>query len=428
MFIFVRRRFPCLLLLGCLAGPAQAAAQEASAPEVEDAQSSSSMRFPGLHAAIDAARQRAPAVMIAQASVRVARALHVGARLAPLGNPSAEIIADRGTRNVTRDVALSATLWLPVEPWGQRGKRISEADARVGWASASAETTKAQATAEVIRAYGATIVVSNKVRLLQQILETSKAEAALYRARMQAGDATEQDAAQAAVEVARNAVALSESRADLRKSLTDLARIMGVIEVDEPPPDFDLRPPAGGLHETQSEEVAKRSPAVAMLRQEMKYQASARERWAVEASLPMSLVLTTGRGDIGEWRVGGGLSFTLPFFRKNQGEQAIAEAEWRRAEAEAEVVQKSTNSTLRGLLRERKQVIAALTEIDSSLEPAGKAAVDAAVAVQKAGKGELLRVLTARRDLALLRTRRLEMVLREWEIVSQIAALTGELP
>jgi cobalt-zinc-cadmium efflux system outer membrane protein len=55
-------------------------------------------------------------------------------------------------------------------------------------------------------------------------------------------------------------------------------------------------------------------------------------------------------------------------------------------------------------------------------------AVEAAVQVQKAGKGELLRVLTARRDLALLRTRRLEMIRREWGIVSQAAALTGDLP
>jgi cobalt-zinc-cadmium efflux system outer membrane protein len=54
--------------------------------------------------------------------------------------------------------------------------------------------------------------------------------------------------------------------------------------------------------------------------------------------------------------------------------------------------------------------------------------VDAAVAVQKAGKGELLRVLMARRDLALLRTRRLEMIRREWSIVSQRVALSGELP
>ncbi len=384
--------------------------------------------FPVLKQAVAAARERSPSAMVAQASVRVARAMHVGARLSSVGNPYTEIVTDRGTRGVTSGVTLSATLWLPFEPWGQRGKRMSEADARVGWADAGASTVRAQATAEAIRAYGAAVVEAERKKLLEQILETSKAEAELYRARVQAGDATEQDAAQAAVEVARNAVALAECRADLRKALTDLARIMGVNEVEPPGAGLDLKPPAGQLSEDQSDAAAQRAPAVTMLLKEAEFQGRARDRWASDAKLPMMLMLSTGRGDLGELRVGGGLALTLPFSRSNQGEQAVADAERRRASAEAEAQRQVTNSTLRGLLRERRQVVAALAEIDSAMEPAGQAAVDAAVAVQKAGKGELLRVLTARRDLALLRTRRLEMIRREWGIVSQIAAFTGELP
>jgi cobalt-zinc-cadmium efflux system outer membrane protein len=165
-----------------------------------------------------------------------------------------------------------------------------------------------------------------------------------------------------------------------------------------------------------------------MLLKEAEFQGRSRERWAADARLPMMLMLSTGRGDLGEWRVGGGLALTLPFSRSNQGEQALADAERRRALTEAEAQRQATVSTLRGLERERQQIVAALSEIDAAMEPAGQAAVDAAMAVQKAGKGELLRVLMARRDLALLRTRRLEMIRREWSIVSQRVALSGELP
>jgi cobalt-zinc-cadmium efflux system outer membrane protein len=377
---------------------------------------------------VAAAREHAPAVVTAQASARVARALHVGARLAPIGNPYTEIVTDRGSRGVTQGATLTATLWLPLEPWGQRGKRISEADARVGWADTSVETVQAQAAAEAVRAYGAALVEAERKRLLEQILETSQQESALYRARVEAGDATEQDAAQAAVEVARNAVALAECRADLQKALADLARILGVNEVEPPETGLTLRPPQWAQPEAASDRAAQQAPAVKMLRKEAEFQGRSRERWAADARLPMMLMLSTGRGDLGEWRVGGGLALTLPFSRSNQGEQALADAERRRALTEAEVQRQATTSTLRGLERERQQIVAALSEIDAAMEPAGQAAVAAAVAVQKAGKGELLRVLTARRDLALLRTRRLEMIRREWNIISQRVALSGELP
>ena len=81
-----------------------------------------------------------------------------------------------------------------------------------------------------------------------------------------------------------------------------------------------------------------------------------------------------------------------------------------------------------GLGAERLQVRRALTELRERAEPAAQASVEAALTMQRAGKGELLHVLTARRDLALLRARRLDLLAREWSIVSDLVALTGELP
>lgn len=66
----------------------------------------------------------------------------------------------------------------------------------MGWADANVEMVQAQAAAEAVRAYGAALVEGERKRLLEQILEASRQESALYRARVEAGDATEQDAAQ----------------------------------------------------------------------------------------------------------------------------------------------------------------------------------------------------------------------------------------
>jgi outer membrane protein TolC len=60
-------------------------------------------------------------------------------------------------------------------------------------------------------------------------------------------------------------------------------------------------------------------------------------------------------------------------------------------------------------------------------EPAAIAAVESATAMRRAGKGELLAVLTSRRDLALVQLRRLELATREWNLLAELTAITGRL-
>ncbi len=381
--------------------------------------------FPSLSTALASARERGPTVVVSRGALGVARASRVGAGLIPIGNPYMEVVANQGTRGVTQDVSFSATMWLPLELWGQRRGRINEAEARASWAGASSTVVRTAAASVAMQAYGSAVVEAERAKLLAQILETARGEATLYQERMKAGDATAQDAALAAVEVARNAVALAECRADLQRALTDLARVMGVEVVHEPGATTTLRPPSTEWAEQNAGELAATSPSVNALQREANYLDRTRLRYAAEARLPVSLMLATGRGDLGEWRFGGGLAFTLPFLRSNQGEQALARAERDRAVAETSAQRRSTTAALKGLVREHRQVAEALAEYDRSLEPAGQASLDAAIAMQKAGKGEFLRVLTARRDLALLRTRRLDMIRREWTIASQLLGLTG---
>jgi cobalt-zinc-cadmium efflux system outer membrane protein len=111
-----------------------------------------------------------------------------------------------------------------------------------------------------------------------------------------------------------------------------------------------------------------------------------------------------------------------------QSEQTRADAERFRAVAEADVQRRVLEATLRGLDTERENVRRVLEALDKLTDPAARDSVDAAVATRTAGKGDSLRVLTARRDFAMVRVRKLELVAHEWSIVSDIVALTGELP
>jgi cobalt-zinc-cadmium efflux system outer membrane protein len=400
------------VVVGLVSGPAWAEGEPEDAP------------FPSLAVVVARAREQAPEVQAARAGVGVAHAGRAGAQLSVLGNPYLEVVGDRGGQG--REVTVGATLWLPFEVWGQRRARVGEVDARVRWQTANLAAVRALVAGEAVRAYGAAVVEQQVVQTFEAIVATVRAEAELYRQRLAAGDATEQDAAAMDLELARHTLSLAESRADLQRALTELAQLTGTDGYGppdqvpaEPPAPVDLAPAAA---------VAAQSPAVGRLRAEVSVHERTWERLGAEARLPFSLMLQGGRGEVGELRLGLGLAITLPLTRYNQGERAVAAAERSRAEVEAGARQSATASTLRGLRREREQIRAARREVAAALEPAGQRAVAAADAVYRAGKGELLRVLTARRDLVQLRTRRLDLVRREWGVVGQMVSLTGELP
>ncbi len=380
--------------------------------------------LPTLGRVLDLARDRAPSVVVGRADVNVARASFVGARLAPVANPSFSLLFDRGAERVTKDVTVAGSLVVPVEIAGQRATRVAEAQALVDWQEADLETTKAMAAGDAARAYGAVVVAAERVRTIEAMLGVARNEAEVYRARLASSDATEQDAQLARAELARNAVALAESRADLTRALVDLERLVG--RRFAPPPRELLEPPLPRLAASTSPPPV--APIVRSLEKEASYHASAKARASREGFAPLDLVLTAGRGDLGEARFGGGVAWSFPLARRNQGEQARADASRIRASVEKDERARFVRATLDGLSAERVDVRVALAEIVDEARPAAEASVKAALETQQAGKGELLRVLTARRDLALVELRRLELIAREWNIVADAVALTGELP
>lgn len=376
---------------------------------------------PSLSRVIAIARQNSPPVVVGRAQVATARAARVGAGLPPVGNPYVELTGERALAGSNRSVGINGTLWLPLEIAGQRGSRLAEADAQIKFQGSALALSRSLAVADAIRAYGMTLVGGERLRVLGELIEVARSEASTNEARYRAGDATAQDARLSQLDLARYSVMLEEARADVAASFAELARVTGIVY--DTPPKATLQAPT-----IAGDTGVDRSPLLSVSRAEAAYHAKSKERWEKEAAGPLSLMLIAGTDEFGEPKAGGGLAYAFPVSHRFQGERARAEAERSRALIEERVNRKLLQARVVGLRRELEQVKRALQVIQETAEPAARAAVDASMDMRRAGKGDLLALLTSRRDLALLRLRRTDLLQREWNLTSDLAAITGASP
>jgi len=403
----------CALALACPV----LRAEDAGSPGAADGRAA-------LRALIDAAKQNAPEVSLARASLVSSRAALENGRLAPFGNPYLEVTAERGSKNVTQDVALNGTLWLPVEVSGQRQSRGREAQDFVRLHAALVEQARARAAARLVRAYGSSLVATERAAVLSELLTSARAEAALIGERVKAGDAIEPDASLAAVEAARHEVMLAETRAQLLRARGELSEVLGR---DAPETTSKVAPPSLSSGDFRAIKL-DRTPQARALSAEAHFYSSAAERWRREGQSPLGLMLVAGRGDLGETRLGAGLAYALPAFRTNRPESARALAESTRAMTERRVQQSLAGKRLQLIALEQEQLSRAIATLTTSALPAAQQAVSAVQETYAAGKAELLAVLLSRRELSALSLRRLELLEQNWLLVSEYVEITGQLP
>ena len=371
------------------------------------------------------ARQRAPEVALGRAALSASRASYASADLAAVGNPTLEVKADRGTQGVTKDITIDASVWLPVELAGAKQTRGREAREYVSLHEALLEQARAIAAARTVRAFGGLAVATARARVVEELLVSARAEADHYNQRLAAGDATERDAALAALEAARNEALLSEAEVDILRQAGDLVELTGrsfdrSARLEADPPAYGPTRPAA--------QRAQAMPVARVLEAQARYYASSGERLKREGSNPLSFGITGGRGDFGEARFGAGVGYTWPLFRSNQPERARAEAERARAVEELTLRRELVARRLALLEHELAELGKTVAVVQRLALPAANRAVNAAVETNRAGKGDWLSVLVSRRDLSALSLRYLELLERKWGVLSEIIELTGELP
>jgi outer membrane protein, heavy metal efflux system len=377
--------------------------------------------IPPLPAVLALVRARAPEVLVGEAQVTTARSALVGARLPPVGNPYVEFVTKSRPDSLS-NLDVDGQLWLPLEVAGQRGARVEEARALVDFQRKNLGYSRALAVAQAIRAYGEVNVDAERIRVFGSLLEVARSEAKSYEARYAAGDATLRDEKLSELELGRYGVLLEEAKADVFQGLFELNRLTGAA-YSSLPSTLSRVPRSLAVEAARVDAF----PALRVSRAEAAYYARSRERLHREGIAgALSLILNGGRDEFGGGRVGLGVGYAFPVLRRNQGELARAEAERARALLDERLSRRILKARIEMLRKELEQVGRAIDVLEVEAEPAAIAAVDAATAMHKAGKSDLFPALTSRRELGLLRLRRLDLVAREWSIASNLAAITGE--
>jgi cobalt-zinc-cadmium efflux system outer membrane protein len=381
----------------------------------------------GLPEALRLAQQHAPSVIEARGGVAVAESNRARARLVPVDNPYVEVQADRG--NQTQDVAVTSFLMVPVELSGQRGARLAEVDQMVAWRRKSQGEVQSAVVGATVAAWGRARL--SAARVAEAILGEKDATAQLesMKRRLNVGDVTLFERSLAESEVARWAQARAEAELALLAARRDLRQLTGSPTLEVASSD-ELVPPALSrpLDAEAVQKVVDGAPPVAALESERAYWSAFRQRANAEKMTPLNFIANVGRGDSGETRGGGGLSWTLPILRRNQGELARADAERGRVSELLQATRVRLSVALSSALEALDGTRAALAAHDKNALPAATRLVEAASETYRLGKTEYVHVFNARRELSTVRSRRLDLVDGAWRAYAEIAAILGELP
>lgn len=406
--------------------------------------------WPSLEEALKLAQKRAVPSVTAKAQIGIADATMSSARAPFIGNPYLDMQFDRGS--TTKDVQAMGYLYLPVDVFGQRGARIDEATAMVRWKTYSFADAQAMIGAETAYAYGSVLVASERLELAKRGELAAKGEVDYFGARLAAQDATVYEKSLAETELARWNQNRAEANYGLSSALLRLSEL--TQEADLSAPQTSTSPTTAAVGMAQPSTVAagasqgmlmppdlrsawddvaiaqavERSPSVLSQKSEEDYWDMAKARWEAERRTGLSLLLIGGRGDPGDVRLGGGLAITFPFTRRNQTEIARAEAEKYRTTVVRQAQTRNLTLRLQRTVRAYRDLRDALATLDTTGIPAAQRALESAQEGYRRGKIDLVHAFLARRELATMQGRRLELVLVAWRAYSELTVAKGTLP
>lgn len=392
--------------------------------------------FPTLPRAIESARSRAIVVAEAEAELGVANAQMAGARVSSFGNPYTEIQVDRGWTQPnagerTGIVQAMSFTYFPVDWAGQRGKRIEEAEKLIEWRKLGIVNARAHATADAVAAYGEMVVLAQRIIESTEGEKVAREEAKYFQGRFEAKDTTLYEKSVAEAEIARWIQALAEIRVRQAQARARFGQVTGTAKVDDPAPNTPVVPPP--LKTTWDDasigRIVDKTPIVARLLGERHYWDASIERYEREKLPPVSLEVIAGRGGgFGELRLGAGAVITFPITRRFQGEIARAEKGRDNANRQLDLYRNIIETRLRAARDAIVTIRTAIDELDANGIPALERAVGASVEGFKAGKIDITRALLARRDLAIARARRLDLIEAAWRAYADLVVISGDLP
>jgi cobalt-zinc-cadmium efflux system outer membrane protein len=382
--------------------------------------------WPTLEHVLDMARERSLVSKEAEGQLAVAGSYQTWARVPWLTNPYLEFQAYRGAS--TKDLAFNSFLMLPVEINGQRGARIDEANALLRWRTSARDDVRARSEGDAVTYYGLTLTSLARIGQYERAEADAKLETDYYAARLAAGDATLVDKSLADAELARYAQLRAEATIEFLDNRSRFEQLIGAPVDLGAPPGIDPPPLRTPSADVFAKLVVDASPTLKALTHEAGYWGAQSSRVARDANVPLNVIINFGRSDLGEFTVGGGLSWNFPVTQRNQGAVALADAQKDRADGIHGTFEPLLAGRARSLYEQATLALSALAAVDANAIPAAERLVDATQQGYKAGKIEYLHVLQARRDRATAQARRLDLVGTLWRKYGEMVALLGGLP
>jgi cobalt-zinc-cadmium efflux system outer membrane protein len=313
-----------------------------------------------------------------------------------------------------------------LEVAGQRGTRRAEVARAVEVARWREALARAEIHARVRAAYvGAQLAEAliqaarRRVELVQQMVDS-------VQTRVHAGAASSVDLQLARVE--RGRAVRERLTAELAKAsaLAELRLLVGAAPERPVEVTTQVAQPAAPAPLTKLLALARAQRA------ELKVLAASHDqvdaaivRLKREAIPSPTLFLDVQRDLPGQLYVGGGVAVPLPFWRRNQGELAVARAERARLDTEND----ATEREIEGEVAAAYQGLAANVQIVQTLEndvlPAAEAAVELTTEGWRAGKFDLFRVIQASREASDARRNQLESLGALWQAAIAVDRATG---
>ena len=350
--------------------------------------------------AIRLAQENNPDVRSLTADVDAAKARLRGASLLFQNNPA--LSAATGPRSSdagkTRDSSIQ--ILQPVEIAGQRGARISAAQASLDAAEARLQALRSEVTASVRESFGRMLAAEQRLALASEARSIALQGVTAAEERFRAGAAALLEVNTARVELGRATRGRAEAERSRAAALGDLRLLVGLDPFQTVTVQGELKPgaPRGEAAALVAQALGNRAELQASRRALDAAKAEARlasREWIPSPRIGASY---SHEEESNATIVQGLLAFDLPIFNRNTAARGVADARVRQLEAERE-------ATLR---RVTQEVLTALARLDAARSAAEGYAGDVVKAMQqnmelatdsyRAGKIDFLQLIVIRRQ------------------------------
>jgi outer membrane protein, heavy metal efflux system len=350
---------------------------------------------------------------VAQAGVRVA-----GER----PNPTAFFGATRDTPHE------SLFFDQPIELGSKRGRRIDVAKQEIAATEVDISALERQVRREVRNAYFGVAHARGGTAQQNEVLKLAQRLHDIAEARFQAGDIAQLEVTQADLEVSRAQADLQVAQQEEKVALSDLNALLNELAGT----DWDLGDVlATPLPEVTLDDLLMRAGAsnaeIARITQEERVQQSQTALLKAERIPNLGLEFGVDFNSPGDFQEGarGQISMDLPIFSRNQGEIAQSRATERALESELAATRRAANAKVESAYLDLTARRTEAQVYHDSLLPASQKLEQLAEDSYRAGKANILVVLSAQQDVQQVQRQYLDSLLAVQSAFAELEQQVG---